>query len=217
MYIPKAFEESRSAELVRVIESFSLGSLSYCVNGRIDAIHVPFEYSASPTGGVLRAHVARANPIWTALESGAEVLVIFRGEDAYVSPNWYPSKHELHRQVPTWNYQVVHARGKFKAIDDEKTVRGIVARLTRVHEARVQEAQPWKMTDSAADYIDALLTDIVAIEIEVTELVGITKASQNKDARDRGSVEANMKRVGKCEMSGIIAHARNEKGTWSEE
>ena len=212
MYIPEKFSEQRAAELVRVIEQFPLGSLSYCVDGRIDAIHVPFEYVPSESGGVLRAHVARANPIWTALPPGAEVLVVFRGEDAYVSPNWYPSKQEHHRQVPTWNYQVVHVRGRFRAIDDEKVVRGLVARLTRTHEARVQEARPWKMTDSAPDYIDALLKEIVAIEIEITQTDGITKASQNKDERDRGAVAENMRRVGKGEMSRIIAHAHNAQG-----
>ncbi|TDR82135.1 FMN-binding negative transcriptional regulator [Paludibacterium purpuratum] len=213
MYIPEAFEESRELELTRVIEQFPLGSLSYCVNGRIDAIHIPFEYVPSARGGLLRAHVSRANPIWKALANGAEVLVVFRSEDAYVSPNWYPSKHEFHRQVPTWNYQVVHVRGHFRAIDDEKVVRGIVARLTRSNEARVQETKPWKMSDSAADYIDALLKEIVAIEIEITQTIGITKASQNKDDRDRQSVAENMQRVGKCEMSRIVAHAKNAQGT----
>ena len=185
MYIPKAFEESRSAELVRVIESFSLGSLSYCVNGRIDAIHVPFEYSASPTGGVLRAHVARANPIWTALESGAEVLVIFRGEDAYVSPNWYPSKHELHRQVPTWNYQVVHVRGKIRKIDSVQALRGILERQTAVLEARAGEDKPWKLTDSADDYIEQLMACVMAIQIDISLITGKSKLGQDEVTRDR--------------------------------
>lgn len=213
MYIPEAFKEARAAELARVIGQYPLGSLCYVVDGRVDAIHVPFEYVPSGGGGLLRAHIARANPIWTELTSGAEVLVVFRGEDAYVSPNWYPSKHAFHRQVPTWNYQRVHVRGRFRAIDDEKTVRGIVARLTRSHEARVGEAQPWKMTDSAPDYIDALLKAVVAIEIEILETVGITKASQNKDARDRDSVVANMHRVGQDGMARVMAHAQDPQGT----
>ncbi|WP_215776662.1 FMN-binding negative transcriptional regulator [Paludibacterium sp. B53371] len=213
MYIPEKFTEQRPAELARLIRQFPLGSLSYCVDGRLDAIHVPFEFEPSPQGGVLRAHIARANPLWTELTTGAEVLVLFRGEDAYVSPNWYPSKHALHRQVPTWNYQAVHVRGRFRAIDDEKAARGVVARLTRTHEVRVQEARPWKMTDSAPDYIDALLKQIVVIEIDITEIVGISKASQNKEAHDRESVAGQMQRLGKDEMSRVITHAQHPHAT----
>src|SRR5699024_2057429 len=99
--------------------------------------------------------------------------------------NWYPSKHEFHRQVPTWNYQIVHAHGTIHMRDDERFVRGAVARLTREHEARTGSDRPWKMGDSTAEYIDAMLARIVGIEIEITCLIGKSKLSQNKDTRDR--------------------------------
>ena len=110
-------------------------------------------------------------------------MVIFRGAEAYVSPSWYPSKHEAHRQVPTWNYEVVHAHGTLTVHDDERYVRGIVARLTRRHEA--SEPKPWKMTDSSPDFIDSMLRHIVGIEVTITSLVGKRKLSQNKELRDR--------------------------------
>ena len=84
--------------------------------------------------------------------------------------------------MPTWNYQVVHAHGRITIRDDERFVRGVVARLTRAHEA--SQPTPWKMTDSPADYIDAMLKAIVGLEIEITRLVGKSKLSQNKDAAD---------------------------------
>jgi len=132
--------------------------------------------------------VARANPVWQQLRDGDEVMVVFRAADAYISPNWYPSKHEQHRQVPTWNYMVAHAHGRVRIVDDERFVRGIVGRLTKTHEA--SQALPWKMADSPREFIDKLLQAIVGIEIEITRLEGKSKLSQNKEARDlRGAIE----------------------------
>jgi transcriptional regulator len=144
--------------------------------------------------GVLDAHVARANPVWKDVSDGDEVLVVFRAADAYVSPNWYPSKHEFHKQVPTWNYMVAHAHGRITIRDDERFVRGLVARLTRVHEA--SQAVPWKMTDSATEYIDSMLKAIVGVEIEITRIEGKAKLSQNKAAADVSGAGAALKAQG---------------------
>jgi transcriptional regulator len=192
MYLPAHFDETRPDELRRVIEEFALGAL--VVNGPdgLDANHVPFifEPDAGERGRLL-AHVARANPLWREAKDRDEVLVIFRGTDAYVSPNWYPSKAETPRHVPTWNYQAVHVHGRLYIRDDEKFVRGVVARLTRTHEARTGAEQPWKMTDAPADYIDTMLAAIVGLEIEITRIVGKAKLSQNREERDRlGAAEA---------------------------
>ncbi|MDR6381541.1 transcriptional regulator [Paraburkholderia caribensis] len=156
----------------------------------LDANHIPFELAAEDGElGVLRAHVARANPVWQEVANGDEVLVVFHAGDAYISPNWYPSKHELHKQVPTWNYMVVHAHGRMTILDDERYVRGVVGRLTRTHEA--SEPKPWKMGDAPKDYVDAMVKAIVGIQVEITRLVGKSKLSQNKEARDiQGAAEA---------------------------
>lgn len=202
MYLPPHFDETRTDELHRIIEQYSLGAL--VVNGPhgLDANHVPFELDAKAgEHGVLLAHVARANPVWTEVKNGDEVLVIFRAADGYISPNWYPSKHETHRQVPTWNYQVVHVHGRITVHDDERFVRGVVARLTRRHEARLQQEQPWKMTDSAPDYIDGMLAAIVGIEIPITKIVGKSKLSQNREARDRLNSANELRKRGNVELS----------------
>ena len=98
-------------------------------------------------------------------------------------------KHEAHKQVPTWNYQVVHAHGRITIHDDERYVRGVVARLTRTHEA--SQPKPWKMSDAPADFVDMMLKAIVGLDIQITRLEGKSKLGQNKDVRDiRGAGEA---------------------------
>ena len=185
MYLPNHFEEASKEELFRTIAAYPFGSL--VVNGRngLDANHVPFLIDDAGGSSKLLAHVARANPLWKEVNDGDEALVIFRADDAYVSPNWYPSKHEFHQQVPTWNYRVVHVHGRLYIRDSERFVRGVVARLTRTHESQTGAPRPWKMTDSSPEYIDKMLSAIVGLEVEITKMVGKWKLSQNKDERDR--------------------------------
>ena len=190
MYIPSHFEEKRLDALHDLISCNPFGILvTYCANG-LDANHLPFglDKEGGPLG-VLYGHVARANPVWQNVTDGDDVLVVFRAGDAYVSPNWYPSKQEFHKQVPTWNYVVAHAHGRIVVHDDTRIVRGIVARLTTTHEAT--EPHPWKMSDSPRDFIDAMAKAVVAIEIHITRLIGKSKLGQNKETRDiRGAGEA---------------------------
>lgn len=202
MYLPEDFEETRPEELRRVMAAYPLGAFVTSGPHGLDACHLPFDLRAEAgEHGQLRAHVARANPVWQEVQDGDAVLVIFGAPNAYISPNWYPSKHELHRQVPTWNYQVVHVHGKVHVHDDERFVRGVVARLARTHEARAGLARPWKMTDSPADFIDPMLADIVGIEVDITRIVGQWKLSQNKEERDRLSAAGELRDRGALALS----------------
>src|SRR5690606_20898247 len=115
-------------------------------------------------------------------QSGDKVLVVFQGAHAYISPNWYPSKQEHHKQVPTWNYMVAHAHGRIMIRDDERYVRGLVARLTRTHEA--SQPYPWKMTHGPKDYIETLLKGIVGMQIEITSLGRRFKLTESEATRD---------------------------------
>ncbi|MBY4867082.1 FMN-binding negative transcriptional regulator [Burkholderia anthina] len=190
MYVPADFAESRPDVLRELIVQHPFGSLVTHGKSGLDAHHLPFELLPGDGGlGELHAHVSRENPVWQDVANGDEVLVIFRAGDAYISPTWYPSKHVAHRQVPTWNYVVVHAHGRITVRDDEKFVRGVVARLTRTHEA--SQPVPWKMGDAPQDYLDTMLQAIVGLQIEITRLVGKRKLGQNKSAADiRGAGEA---------------------------
>lgn len=189
MYLPPHFAEQHTETLHHLITENPLGALVVSGPDGLDANHIPFELDSQ--SGTLRAHVARANPVWQQVQNGAPVLVIFQAEQGYISPNWYPSKHETHRQVPTWNYRAVHVHGSIQIRDDEKYVRGVIGRLTREHERRTGDAKPWKMADSEPAYIDGLVRAIVGIEIAITRITGKFKLSQNKDARDQqGAIDA---------------------------
>lgn len=196
MYLPPHFNESRTEVLHQCIAQHPFGTLITHGSNGLDANHIPFDLAPNEGElGVLRAHIARANPLWQEIEDGAEVLVVFSAGDAYVSPNWYPTKHESHRQVPTWNYIVAHAHGRIRFLDDEKVVRGVVARLTRTHEA--SQPAPWKMGDAPADYLDSLLQRIIGLQIDITRLVGKRKLGQDEEARDIHGAGNALKACGK--------------------
>jgi transcriptional regulator len=203
VYVPKYFEEERRELLHKFIGENPFGLLVSQSGGVLEANHLPFEFDPAAGGqGALRAHVARKNAVWQGMSEGQEVLVVFTAAHAYISPNWYPSKHEKHEQVPTWNYRVVHATGRVRVKDDATFVAGVVARLTRRFEQN--EATPWRMSDAPREYLDKMLEAIVGIEIDVMRLVGKFKLSQNKDDRDRGSVAATLIRRGDTELGSAM-------------
>lgn len=206
MYVPPHFAEARPEELHRVMREHPLGMLVSHGPQGLDAEHLPFEFSPeSGPLGLLSSHVARANPVWQRCPTGTPVMVVFSSAQAYISPNWYPSKHQTHRQVPTWNYQVVHAHGRLSVHDDERYLRGLVARLTRHHEAT--EPRPWKMGDAPPDYIDGMLRNIVAIQVHITALVGKSKLSQNKARADRLSAAEALQARGQPELARLMRQA----------
>jgi len=213
MYLPNHFEETRDEELLRTITAYPLGAL--VVNGPhgLDANHVPFLIDEASGGRKLLAHVARANPLWKEVKDGDNALIIFRADDAYISPNWYLSKHEFHRQVPTWNYRVVHVHGQLYIRDNERFVRGVVARLTRAHESRTGSPTPWKMTDSSPEYIDQMLSNIVGIEVEITRMIGKWKLSQNKEERDRINAADELRKRGEQGISTAMLNTVNSKSS----
>ena len=206
MYLPEQFAERRLEELQRIMCDFPLGTIVTHTDQGLDANHIPFEMDAARGAcGTLQGHIARANPLWKEVPNGAEVLVIFRGHQGYISPSWYPSKHETHRHVPTWNYEVVHAHGKLRIIDDEKFVAGVVARLTRRHEAA--EPRPWRMRDAAPDYLDQMLKAIVGIEVEIVRLEGKRKLGQNRDVRDLEGAVGALRDRGRTELASAMSEA----------
>jgi transcriptional regulator len=195
MYVPAHFSVPDNEALYRLIRENALGILVTHGGSGLDANHIPFELEPQQgQQGVLRAHVARGNPVWKDIRDGADVMVIFRAEDAYVTPNWYPTKHEFHKQVPTWNYRVVHVHGTITIHHDEAFLRGLVGRLTLTHEA--SQPIPWRMDDAPKDYIAAMLKAIVGLEIQITRLVGKFKLSQNRELRDRLSLGEALKKQG---------------------
>ncbi len=134
--------------------------------------------------GTLIGHVALANDMHRTVADGHEVLAIFRGDDAHVSPNFYPTKPEHHRHVPTWNYQVVHAYGEITFQHDEHAKRAAVGLLTRNHERRLNGKDAWRMANAPGDYMQQMLSNVVGFRIKVRKTLAKSKLSQNREERD---------------------------------
>ncbi|HET6587991.1 MAG TPA: FMN-binding negative transcriptional regulator [Oleiagrimonas sp.] len=188
MYLPKAFKETHPDALHGLIRACPFATVVTRTAAGLDANHLPFEL----VDGVLHGHVARGNDLATL--DGAEVLVVFRGPQGYISPNWYPTKHETGREVPTWNYAVVHVHGHLKVVEDAAWMRALLERLTDRHEA--SEPQPWKVTDAPEDHIEKSLRAIVGLEIDIERIEGKFKLSQNHPERNRLGVIAGLRRRG---------------------
>lgn len=208
MYVPAHFAETRTETLRKLIEEFPLGSLvTHGANG-LDANLIPFELvQMEGQQGLLRGHVAKANPVWQEIADGSEVLVVFRGTDAYVSPNWYPSKHETHRLVPTWNHRVVNVHGKIRFTENEKFLRAVVGRLTKIHEQRAEGERAWRMADAPAEYMSTMIAAIVGVEIAFDRVVGKSKLSQNREDRDRLHAAGVLEERGQTDVAGAMREA----------
>lgn len=202
MYLPKQFEEHDLGVLHALLRSHPLGAWVTQVEGTLVANHIPFLLDADRGEcGTLVGHVARANPVWKTFSRDIESVIVFQGPQAYITPSWYPSKHEHGKVVPTWNYAVVHAYGLPRAIEDKDWLLQLVTRLTAAHEAGA--AVPWQVADAPADYIDKMLSAIVGIEIPISRLEGKWKMSQNRTQPDRlgtiaglqGRADANARAV----------------------
>lgn len=173
------------------MRAYPFATLVTMASNEIDADHVPFLLADTGDGyGALRGHVARANPIWSNVSDDSEVLVIFQGPNRYVSPRWYPSKQEHGRVVPTWNYLVVHARGRIRWYHDPSWLRGLLDATTEAHE---DPAQPWRVSDAPEDFVAGMLSGIVGFEVPISDLRGKWKLSQNRSSRDREGVVAGLK------------------------
>lgn len=197
MYVPPAFREDRREVMEALIAAHPLAMLISHGAGGLTANHVPMQI----TDGVLRAHLARANPQLDDLRAGGEVLAVFQGPQAYVSPGWYASKAEHGRVVPTWNYLTVQVRGAARVIEDAGWLRAQVTALTDRHEAG--RAEPWAVSDAPERFLEAQLRAIVGIELPLDGLSGKWKASQNRPDADRAGVISGLASEGRG-MAGCI-------------
>jgi len=208
MYTPAHFAETRVDVLHDLIRTHRLATVVRLVDDNLAADHIPLLIDASAGAhGILRGHVARANPIWRDADQ-CNVLVIFQGPQAYITPSWYASKAEHGKVVPTWNYAVVHAHGTLRAIDSHAWVQRHVTQNTHENEARF--AKPWAVGDAPDDFIRKTAEAIVGIEIQITTLVGKWKVSQNRSAADRGGVIAGLRAdppSGAADMAALIPAA----------
>src|SRR5215510_2676924 len=171
MYLPKQFEETRTEVLHGLVRERPFGTLVVMTSEGLSVDHIPFLIDETPGPfGVLRGHVARANPILRSTLLDVDAVAIFQGPDHYITPSWYTTKKETGKVVPTWNYVVVHAYGKPRFHDDPAWLREHVQQLVTRHEAA--QPVPWQVTDAPEDYVSAQLRGIVGFEFAITRLQG---------------------------------------------
>ncbi|WP_018150945.1 FMN-binding negative transcriptional regulator [Leeia oryzae] len=205
MYCPASFRQDDPDTLRSLISHFPLGTIFTSVNG-LEANAVPFLLVQHESGQTLQAHIARANPQLAAFRTGCEVLVVFYGPDAYVTPGWYPSKKENGKQVPTWNYTMIQVKGKIRVVDDQDWVYQQIGRLSNQQESG--RADPWHITDAPVDYIETQMKAIIGIEIAIDEIKGKFKLSQNRSQQDFQGVENGLRSEGKIEIADYMQTAK---------
>ena len=197
MYIPEHFNENDADKLAAFIDEHAFGVLVTVSEGRPFASHIPFLYERETNA--LFGHVARANPQWRHFSNAADVMVLFQGPHAYISPSWY-----LAPGVPTWNYAVAHVYGSGHAVDDPSRIQDIVERLTQKFERNNQP--PW-----IPAYEQRLLQAIVGIEIRIKEVQGKFKLGQNRSAEDRAAVASRLEATGSENDSALAGLMKGRK------
>ena len=178
--------------MFRFMRRNSFATLISGAGGEPQVAHVPV--LVDEAANTIRAHVARANPIWRDFAPDREVLIIFHGPHHYVSPGWYAS----HPSVPTWNYAVVHVSGFPHLIESRsKEGRARVESMLRelVDENEAILSRPWKM-DLPADYLTRMIDGVVAFEVHATRITGKFKLSQNRPPADRLNVMDTLRKSG---------------------
>lgn len=183
MYVPKKFAQTEQQKIEGLIREFPLAALVVNTDSGMYADHIPMRLSqTAPDGMRLQGHVAKANPLWQRRVSGP-VLVIFQGPNGYISPNWYPTKQEHGKVVPTWNYAVVHVGGDIRFIHDRGWKLSLVRQLTDRHERG--QARPWAVSDAPPEFTGKMLAAIVGFEIIVNDVCAKWKVSQNQPEVNR--------------------------------
>lgn len=195
MFVPKFCKIEDFSVLTNLVQENPLGSWSAIADGEIIVNHIPFIlYKTRGEFGTLAGHVSRANNIWSTFSKNQNSVVVFHGEQSYISPSWYPSKYKEGKAVPTWNYAVVQAHGMPAEIEDPEWLIQHVNDLTDLHEGG--QARPWRVDDAPSDFIDKLIKSIVGIEIPITKLTGKWKLGQNRSEADQFGMVAGLMSCG---------------------
>ena len=193
MYTPEHFREKDINEIKKIVDVYPLATLFTSGSKGFAANHIPFLIDFNPDGSqTILGHIARENELFRENKNGDEVLVVYKAQDTYITPNWYPTKKTTHKVVPTWNYQAVHFHGRISFFEDSKSLLGVVGRLTKLHEKKSDEKLPWNIKDAPDEFMASKLLAIVGIKIDVIRFEAKSKLSQNKEEIDFKSVKNKM-------------------------
>jgi transcriptional regulator len=211
LYLPKVHEETRLDVLHELIRAHSLGTWVSTTASQLNVDHIPFLVdSGRGELGTLVGHVARANPIWKSGRGALPDVIVFRGPQTYITPSWYPSKHEHGKAVPTWNYAVVTVHGRPEFIEDTAWLYEHLASLTDTHEA--SQALPWKIGDAPAEFTEKLVSAIVGVQIRIERIEGKWKTNQNRPESDKIGVVAGLLAKGDHESVAMASLVRQHAG-----
>lgn len=186
MYQPDVFRVDDVSEMHTLMRARPFATLISSGSAGLYASHLPTVLKHEGARGVIECHLARPNPHWKDLAEGNEALMIFQGPESYITPNWYPSKAQHGKAVPTWNFAVVHAYGRPEVMKEKDWLLRHVTELTAQQES--SEEKPWAPSDAPATYIEVMLRGIVGFRFAITRLEGKWKMSQNRDVQDRAGV-----------------------------
>jgi transcriptional regulator len=203
VYVPTHFAMPDD-DVLALLADHGAGDLVTCdADTGLTATLLPFVHEPSGSAwGSLHGHLARNNAQWRGA-SGTEALVILRGPDGYVSPDWYATKREHGRVVPTWNYVTVHVHGRLVVHDDTAYVRRVVEALTDKHEA--SRVQPWAVDDAPASFVEGQLRAIVGVQVEITRVEAKAKLSQNRSPADVDGVVRGLRQRGDAALAAQVA------------
>ncbi|GAA1294296.1 FMN-binding negative transcriptional regulator [Pseudonocardia aurantiaca] len=205
MYVPTHFAADDAAVRALLARPQAADLVTMTEDGMV-ATFLPFVFDPDEgEHGVLRGHVARNNDQWSRPAHG-ESLVIVHGPDAYVTPNWYASKAEHGRVVPTWNYVTAHVYGELRVHDDPAWLAALVRRLTELHESA--EPRPWTVDDPPEKFVTGQLRAIVGVELVVSRIEAKVKMSQNRPAADVDGVIAGLEARGDTATAAAVRASR---------
>jgi transcriptional regulator len=206
MYLPDHFRVEDVAEMHALIRAHPFAALVSAGASGLYGTHLPTVLKDEGPFGTIECHLSRANPHWKDLAEGGEAMMIFQGPEAYITPNWYPSKAEHGKTVPTWNYAIVHAYGRPAVMQDAVWLRRHVGELTDQQERG--EAKPWAVSDAPERYIEVMLRGIVGFRFEIARLEGKWKMSQNREMKDRARVVTGLGARGEDDDAEVAALVR---------
>lgn len=213
MFQPPIFREERTEPMHAMMRAHPFATLVSSATGALTADHVPLVLYDEGEWGVLRGHVAAGNPLYRETQGAdaIDALAVFRGPQSYVTPGWYASKTEHGKVVPTWNYVAVHARGPLRFVREADWLMAHLRDLTVQHESH--RPKPWEVADAPSDFIARQLKGLVGFEVEIAELTGTWKMSQNKGEADREGVEAGFAAAGDATSKVMSALVRERART----
>jgi transcriptional regulator len=186
MYRPDHFRVEGIPQMHALMRARPFAALVSAGPAGLYASHLPTVLKEEGTYGLIECHLARGNPHCQELGEVSDALMIFQGPEGYITPNWYPSKAENGKVVPTWNYATVHAYGRPEVMTDNEWLLRHVGELTAQQEK--SEARPWALSDAPQRYVEVMLRGIVGFRFAISRLEGKWKMSQNREEKDQAGV-----------------------------